>query len=426
MKSILSVGLVSLSLGAVATPSIDSLFVSQDESGRVAVSYALSEAAIVTLDAAVIDNVEVAASNLTTVAGNVNRYQTAGQKKFWWNPRVDFPGRLFDANAVKFRLSAWATTRPPDYMVVSLVEKGDATKHEFYSSEAALPGGIGSDVYRAEKLVMRYIPAKDVLWTAGWWDGKEHDNMRSSSTQPQRCAPHYVKLTADYYMSVFEMTQGHVRCGFEDTIAVFPDARKPHGSLIFEALRGRSPDNKVWPEWGHNVSNESYIARLRAKTGLDFDLPTAAQAEFACRAGTTTDRYFGTYETTAAVNAEYMWTNANHEVGQLLPNPWGLYDILGNNWEYVLDWYDISWASETDNWRFSEWTQRDMTEHKGGVEKEYPMVDPVGSATGSFTARIVMCGGTKAESYPYFRHQQSPTVKPSTVSVRPVCPVPTF
>jgi formylglycine-generating enzyme required for sulfatase activity len=114
------------------------------------------------------------------------------------------------------------------------------------------------------------------------------------------------------------------------------------------------------------VDDGSFLGRLRAKTGLTFDLPTEAQWEYACRAGTTGALHDGTVniasETVDASLAQlgrYAYnggrpngtgtpvvscaTNeATAEVGSYIPNAWGLYDMHGNVFEWCLDGFDTT------------------------------------------------------------------------------------
>lgn len=99
----------------------------------------------------------------------------------------------------------------------------------------------------------------------------------------------------------------------------------------------------------------------RLPAGYEYRLPTEAQWEYACRAGTTTRFSFGDALEcgdecgTCAIANRYMWWCGNsedqtHRVGQKLPNPWGLYDMHGNVWEWCADWYSSSYpgGSVTD------------------------------------------------------------------------------
>ena len=136
-------------------------------------------------------------------------------------------------------------------------------------------------------------------------------------------------------------------------------ATRPVECVSYDMIRGTSSiAGAGWPTYGHEVDATSFMGKLQTKTGLIFDLPTEAQWEHACRAGTTTALNSGKNLTSTDQDAnmaevgryrynggsEYSQNcapaNGTAKVGNYLPNAWGLYDMHGNIGEWCLDWWD--------------------------------------------------------------------------------------
>lgn len=117
-----------------------------------------------------------------------------------------------------------------------------------------------------------------------------------------------------------------------------------------------------------------YCRWLYKKTGVFYRLPTEAEWEYACRAGTSTAYFFGD---DSAKIGDYAWFAGNsknkyHKTGEKKPNPWGLYDMLGNVAEWTLDQYNPDYLKNiADNSAnpFTEPTSRYPKTLKGGGYK---------------------------------------------------------
>jgi hypothetical protein len=107
----------------------------------------------------------------------------------------------------------------------------------------------------------------------------------------------------------------------------------------------RPVENVTWKEV------QLFISRLNATANRHYRLPTEAEWEYSARAGTSWPYYFGA---TPEELPQYAWFghnsgNRSQNVGLKDPNPWGLYDMLGNVWEWVADWYgDYDSATSTN------------------------------------------------------------------------------
>ena len=155
----------------------------------------------------------------------------------------------------------------------------------------------------------------------------DSDSNADDDEKPQ----HLVKITKPFYLSVYEVTQQQ----YEKVMGVRPWQGKAN-------VRDGPDYAATYVTWNDAVE---FCRKLSEQEGVEYHLPTEAQWEYACRAGTTTAYSFGDDVSKLAQHAWYeknAWDVGEqyaHRVGQKLPNPWGLYDMHGNVWEWCQDWY---------------------------------------------------------------------------------------
>lgn len=239
------------------------------------------------------------------------------------------------------------------YMIVD-VSAGSSAESYPVSFTNVIPGLLTDASYKTNKIVLRVLPAG--TFTMGTPAGELGRNATQEYLHP-------VTFTKPFYISVFEITRGQYQ-RVQGVSSAEPTL--PANGISYNTIRGSTneTDGINWPVTGTAVASGSFMGRLRTRTGFGgFDLPTDAQWEYACRAGTTTAYHNGNNPTSStdyaalddvAIRNPTMYT----AVGSRRPNGWGIYDMHGNVAEWCLDW---------------------MT---GDLRSEVYAVDPVGPVSG--------------------------------------------
>jgi sulfatase modifying factor 1 len=154
---------------------------------------------------------------------------------------------------------------------------------------------------------------------------KEEKQRQDNETQ------HKVTLTKGFYMGVYAVTQEQ----YETVMGNNPSQFKGEKNLPVETI--------TWDDC------QEFIKKLREKDKKAYRLPTEAEWEYACRAGTTTPFHFG--ETISTDQANYygeavygigkngVWRKKTTPVGSFPANAFGLHDMHGNVWQWCQDWY---------------------------------------------------------------------------------------
>lgn len=414
-----------------AAVSVSDVTMHQSASGRdIVVSYSVDAACITTFQFQT-NGVAVAREHhALTVAGAINtRLAQAGSYQFVWHTRRDLAGGYWESLSVVVK--AWPLTDPPPWCAVGLV--GQELPVRWYAAADEVPLGIGHSCWKRDWLLLRKLPASRGLPFVLGAPSYESSGTLANGAEALRLT----ELSKPFYIGIYEVTQMQWQHLMGSAIqstwqaAQWRDER-PAESLSYEDIRGVGGAGYDWPSDGHQVGQDSFMGRLRARTAdaLLFDLPTEAQWEYACRSTpdsgwVSSPLYNGTAITnqesdaSLATVARYKygggfrynsgskkWETPAPEsgadagtalVGSYAPNAWGLYDMLGNVYEWCLDWY---------------------SDDVGGTQ---PVLDPPGASSGTWR---VLRGGSwlspAAECRVAFRNKEVPNYRGNSTGLRVV------
>lgn len=249
----------------------------------------------------------------------------AGRHRITWSTEADGLNLIASNVTVTVSLLKYdaAVITNDLFYVIDLSGGPNATRWPV-SCLASVPKGGWTDEYKTTKLVLRRIEKGSISG---------------------------VNIDKPYYIGVFEVTSAQFMLmtgGYGLASWTLPNDARPQAWLSYNELRGTSL-GALYPD-STAVDATSVIGILRTKTGLTtFDLPTEAQWEYACRAGTTSDyNNGGSTEADLATLGRYPgnqndgrggFSGGVTTVGSYAPNRWGLYDMHGNVYEWCLEWY---------------------------------------------------------------------------------------
>ena len=282
------------------------------------------------------DNVSGASLQMRTLSGaGANGPVKPGTWRMTWDAAKDQP----NFNTTGFSVKMTVINGSALYLVIDL--SGGANAASYPVRFAAAGPDLASDTCRTTELWLKLVlPGTFTM-------GSPTNELGRYSDETQ----HAVTLTRPFYMGVFEMTQKQYTLVMGSNPSHYKGDTRPVECVSYNDIRGTSLGAN-WPAHAQ-VDATSFLGKIRARTALNFDLPTETQWEYACRAGTTTALNNGRDLLSTGQDAamdevgRYKYNrndgkggySSNAKVGSYVPNAWGLYDMHGNVWEWCLDWY---------------------------------------------------------------------------------------
>ncbi len=337
-----------------------------------------------------------------------------GANRIVWDLGADYPE--FRANDLRISVTATPMSdATPVYMVIDLSGGPTATKYpvRYTTTPPAHVRGAADEPCQTTELWMKRIaPVSDAFTVNSY-------RVEENATTDIQKRSYWGKMTKDYYIGVFEVTQKQ----YQLVMGAWPQswftnslnrASRPVEGLRFGTITGTWRDSQAEPS---TITSSSFLGKIREKTHLPINLPLNIQLNYAARGGTRLTTTGETYwysvngeSTTSARRPLLGRAKDNVEssspqrdcdansgtayVGSYLPNDFGLYDTLGNVYEYTSE---LAYSGGSFPCREYYWELYGDTTI--GNTKSNPIIDPPGIAYGHSLAtanhvfRIARHGG---------------------------------
>ena len=347
IKKLITVGVAGMAMGVMALDYVEVTDVKARQrypwNGLVDIDFELDSKATepYQMQVTVVDNVGKTNLPVKTVytegvsIKNNPCMVTKDTSRILWDAAVDLPDGFKCENVLVTCRDTRTINTEKLYMIVD-VSAGPSASSYMVTYTNSVPRGGWRDIHKTTQIPFRRIyPGSFMMGSPASEIGR-----RSNETL------HKVTLTKAFYMSVFELTE------------------KQWTMIMGTATYGAQTTMRPKAISYNSLSASAFFSNLKSRTGLSgFNLPTEAQWEYACRAGTTTGLNNGgpcdysnmsqvgrCEETGMDGRGGTEYNDASTVVGSYMPNAWGLYDMHGNAGEWVRDLYkeDLGSGSVTD------------------------------------------------------------------------------
>jgi formylglycine-generating enzyme required for sulfatase activity len=221
-----------------------------------------------------------------------------------------------------------------EYLAVDKPSPSTNTKYEIEDTDSKPTGNDIGEYGSKPNYIVKSALGMELIWVepGTFTMGSPTSEAGRQTMETQ----HEVTLTQGFYLGKYEVTQEQYRKVMGKNPSKLKGNKLPVEMVSWnDAVAFCEALTKM--ELQNNYGRDDYSENKITTGSWEFNLPTEAQWEYACRAGTTTAYSWG--DSISTTNANYNDIRQAVEVGSYKANPWGFFDMHGNVWEWTADWW---------------------------------------------------------------------------------------